>query len=213
MLGYLAEHAGQAVSRERLLSEVWGYGFDPGSNVVDVCVRRIRRRLGDALPDRDSAQCGVPRRVRLGLSDLACLALVAANLVALVWLAGVGDGADPRAARCRRHRVPLAAPAADDRTRDAIGFATALTLATIGNELLEGIEPINDVYEAWLIVVLVGGLGWLAVRRAQTASALEELAAERERLLRRQERLMYDLSHELRTPATIARGHLEPAAQ
>jgi DNA-binding response OmpR family regulator len=50
LLGYLAEHAGQAVSRERLLSEVWGYGFDPGSNVVDVCVRRIRRRLGEDSP-------------------------------------------------------------------------------------------------------------------------------------------------------------------
>jgi DNA-binding response OmpR family regulator len=48
LLGYLAEHAGEAVSRERLLSEVWGYGFDPGSNVVDVCIRRIRRRLGDS---------------------------------------------------------------------------------------------------------------------------------------------------------------------
>jgi DNA-binding response OmpR family regulator len=33
LLSYLVEHAGQAVSRERLLSEVWGYGFDPGSNV------------------------------------------------------------------------------------------------------------------------------------------------------------------------------------
>jgi DNA-binding response OmpR family regulator len=50
MLGYLMEHAGEAVSRERLLSEVWGYGFDPGSNVVDVCVRRIRRRFGPDSP-------------------------------------------------------------------------------------------------------------------------------------------------------------------
>jgi DNA-binding response OmpR family regulator len=50
VLRYLAEHAGQAVSRERLLSEVWGYAFDPGSNVIDVCIRRIRRRLGDASP-------------------------------------------------------------------------------------------------------------------------------------------------------------------
>jgi DNA-binding response OmpR family regulator len=50
VLRYLAEHAGQAVSRERLLSEVWGYGFDPGSNVIDVCIRRIRRRLGPASP-------------------------------------------------------------------------------------------------------------------------------------------------------------------
>ena len=50
LLGYLAEHAGEAVSRERLLSEVWGYAFDPGSNVVDVCVRRIRRRLDGESP-------------------------------------------------------------------------------------------------------------------------------------------------------------------
>ena len=50
LLGYLVEHAPEAVSRERLLSEVWGYGFDPGSNVVDVCVRRIRRRLGSDSP-------------------------------------------------------------------------------------------------------------------------------------------------------------------
>jgi DNA-binding response OmpR family regulator len=50
LLGYLVEHAGQAVSRERLLSEIWGYGFDPGSNVVDVCVRRIRRRLEPETP-------------------------------------------------------------------------------------------------------------------------------------------------------------------
>ena len=50
LLCYLVEHAGEAVSRERLLSEVWGYAFDPGSNVVDVCIRRIRRRLGPDVP-------------------------------------------------------------------------------------------------------------------------------------------------------------------
>ena len=50
LVAYLMEHAGEAVSRERLLSEVWGYAFDPGSNVVDVCVRRIRRRLGAEVP-------------------------------------------------------------------------------------------------------------------------------------------------------------------
>jgi DNA-binding response OmpR family regulator len=50
LLVYLAEHAGEAVSRERLLSEVWGYAFDPGSNVIDVCIRRIRRRLGPESP-------------------------------------------------------------------------------------------------------------------------------------------------------------------
>ncbi len=50
LLHFLMLHVGQVVSRERLLSEVWGYDFDPRSNVVDVCVRRLRRRLGPDAP-------------------------------------------------------------------------------------------------------------------------------------------------------------------
>jgi two-component system, OmpR family, copper resistance phosphate regulon response regulator CusR len=46
LLYHLVSHPGEVVSRERLLSEVWGYSFDPGSNVVDVCVRRLRKKLG-----------------------------------------------------------------------------------------------------------------------------------------------------------------------
>jgi len=38
------------ISRERLLSEVWGYHFNPGSNVVDVCIRRLRKKLGAGAP-------------------------------------------------------------------------------------------------------------------------------------------------------------------
>jgi len=41
-------HTGQVLSREQLLSLVWGYDFDPGSNVVDVYVRYLRRKLGPA---------------------------------------------------------------------------------------------------------------------------------------------------------------------
>ncbi|SDL17506.1 response regulator transcription factor [Tessaracoccus oleiagri] len=37
---------GQVLSREQLLSNVWGYDFDPGSNVVDVYVRYLRAKLG-----------------------------------------------------------------------------------------------------------------------------------------------------------------------
>ncbi len=37
---------GQVLSREQLLSRVWGYDFDPGSNVVDVYVRYLRGKLG-----------------------------------------------------------------------------------------------------------------------------------------------------------------------
>jgi two-component system, OmpR family, copper resistance phosphate regulon response regulator CusR len=46
LLLYLAERPGEVVSRERLLAEVWGYQFDPCSNVVEVCVRRLRKKLG-----------------------------------------------------------------------------------------------------------------------------------------------------------------------
>jgi DNA-binding response OmpR family regulator len=42
-------HPGQVLSREQLLSNVWGYDFDPGSNVVDVYVGYLRRKLGREL--------------------------------------------------------------------------------------------------------------------------------------------------------------------
>jgi DNA-binding response OmpR family regulator len=39
-------HPGHVLSREQLLSRVWGYDFDPGSNVVDVYVGYLRKKLG-----------------------------------------------------------------------------------------------------------------------------------------------------------------------
>lgn len=39
-------NAGQVLSREQLLDHVWGFDFDPGSNVVDVYVGYLRRKLG-----------------------------------------------------------------------------------------------------------------------------------------------------------------------
>ena len=50
LLHFLMLHVGEVISRERLLSEVWGFDFDPRSNVVDVCVRRLRRQLGPEAP-------------------------------------------------------------------------------------------------------------------------------------------------------------------
>ena len=50
VLHHLALHADEVISRERLLADVWGYTFDPGSNVVDVCVRRLRKKLGPDAP-------------------------------------------------------------------------------------------------------------------------------------------------------------------
>ncbi|MDO4258665.1 MAG: response regulator transcription factor [Actinomycetaceae bacterium] len=39
-------HPGQVLSREQLLSAVWGFDFDPGSNVVDVYISYLRNKLG-----------------------------------------------------------------------------------------------------------------------------------------------------------------------
>ena len=39
-------HPGQVLSREQLLSHVWGYDYDPGSNIVDVYIAYLRKKLG-----------------------------------------------------------------------------------------------------------------------------------------------------------------------
>ena len=49
LLQELMRHAGRTVSKERLLNSVWGYHFDPGTNVLDVYVRRLRAKLGSDL--------------------------------------------------------------------------------------------------------------------------------------------------------------------
>jgi DNA-binding response OmpR family regulator len=46
LLETFLRHPGQILSREQLLSHVWGYDFDPGSNIVDVYVGYLRRKLG-----------------------------------------------------------------------------------------------------------------------------------------------------------------------
>jgi DNA-binding response OmpR family regulator len=46
LLRELMEHTGEPVTKGSLLASVWGIDFDPGSNVVDVCVRRLRSKLG-----------------------------------------------------------------------------------------------------------------------------------------------------------------------
>jgi DNA-binding response OmpR family regulator len=46
LLDVFLRHRGQVLSQEQLLSQVWGYDFDPGSNVVEVYVSYLRRKLG-----------------------------------------------------------------------------------------------------------------------------------------------------------------------
>jgi two-component system, OmpR family, response regulator QseB len=49
MLEVFMRHPGQVVSREQLLNSVWGYDYDPGSNVVDVYVGYLRKKVGSEL--------------------------------------------------------------------------------------------------------------------------------------------------------------------
>jgi two-component system copper resistance phosphate regulon response regulator CusR len=46
LLELFLRHPGQVLSREQILAHVWGYDFDPGSNIVDVYVRALRKKLG-----------------------------------------------------------------------------------------------------------------------------------------------------------------------
>ena len=46
LLETFLRHPGHVLTREQLLSHVWGYDFDPASNVVDVYVRYLRRKIG-----------------------------------------------------------------------------------------------------------------------------------------------------------------------
>jgi DNA-binding response OmpR family regulator len=49
LLHHLKERSGKACSREELLADVWGMWFDPGSNLVDVTIRRVRHKLGSEI--------------------------------------------------------------------------------------------------------------------------------------------------------------------
>jgi DNA-binding response OmpR family regulator len=54
------------LSREQILDQVWGYDFDPGSNIVDVYVGHLRRKLGKK---RITALRGMGYRLETGASD------------------------------------------------------------------------------------------------------------------------------------------------
>ena len=66
LLVYLMRHRGQVLSREQILSAVWGYQHDPATNVVDVYVGYLRRKLGRP---EDPAPIFTVRRVGYRLGD------------------------------------------------------------------------------------------------------------------------------------------------
>jgi DNA-binding response OmpR family regulator len=47
LLSYLMRHSGKVVTRARLLNNVWGYSFEPGTKVVDVYIRYLRKKIDE----------------------------------------------------------------------------------------------------------------------------------------------------------------------
>jgi len=54
LLEYLMRSAGRVLTRKQILEHVWGYDFDPSTNLVDVCIQRIRRKIAFIDPAGDA---------------------------------------------------------------------------------------------------------------------------------------------------------------
>jgi two-component system OmpR family response regulator len=63
LLEYLLRHQGEVVTRATLLDRVFGYAYDPGTNIVDVHVMHLRKRLGTAAASLVTSVRGVGYRV------------------------------------------------------------------------------------------------------------------------------------------------------
>jgi signal transduction histidine kinase len=90
-----------------------------------------------------------------------------------------------------------------------LGCVMAATGASIGLDAFDGIQLWGELSEVPLMAAMFLAMVWHARRRVEALRIVEARAEERRSLLERQERFIHDASHELRTPVTIARGHLE----
>lgn len=64
LLEYLMRSPGRVFTRTQILEHVWGYDFDPNTNVVDVCVQRLRKKIAQASPTPIETVRGVGYRCR-----------------------------------------------------------------------------------------------------------------------------------------------------
>ena len=94
-------------------------------------------------------------------------------------------------------------------TLTALAIVCASTGLLILIDVRSGTQEWGELFEVPLMSAMFLAMVWHAQRRQQALRAVERLADERASLLERQERFLHDASHELRTPVTIARGHLE----
>ena len=98
--------------------------------------------------------------------------------------------------------------------RQAATYFTLLAVVTVTGGLIlsdafSGEQLWGELFEVPLMSAMFFAMVWHARRRQDALAIVERQATQRASLLQRQERFLHDASHELRTPVTIARGHLE----
>src|SRR2546428_912809 len=91
----------------------------------------------------------------------------------------------------------------------ALSAVVTVTGALILNDAFSGEQLWGELFEVPLMSAMFLAMVWHARRRQEALRTVGRQAAQRASLLQRQERFIHDASHELRTPVTIARGHLE----
>jgi signal transduction histidine kinase len=94
-------------------------------------------------------------------------------------------------------------------TAAVLGGVAVVTGFLIALDIRAGSQEWAEITEVPLMSAMFLAMVWHARRRQQALQIVERLADERASLLDRQQRFVHDASHELRTPVTIARGHLE----
>jgi signal transduction histidine kinase len=90
-----------------------------------------------------------------------------------------------------------------------LSAVVTVTGALILSDAFSGDQLWGELFEVPLMSAMFLAMVWHARRRQDALAIVERQAEQRASLLQRQERFLHDASHELRTPVTIARGHLE----
>jgi signal transduction histidine kinase len=94
-------------------------------------------------------------------------------------------------------------------TSAVLGTVVATTGVLITIDVSHDTQEWGELFEVPLMSAMFLAMVWHGRRRQQAMDAVEALAESRASLLERHERFLHDASHELRTPVTIAQGHLE----
>jgi signal transduction histidine kinase len=94
-----------------------------------------------------------------------------------------------------------------------LGGVVVATGILLLSDAFSGAQLWGELFEVPLMSAMFLAMVWHARRRQEALRVAEQEAEQRASLLERQERFLHDASHELHTPVTIARGHLEVLAR